>query len=176
MCIKPMKNQWICMVLVRIALQVARRFFISTSLRRRELQTRSRCPEVGLGILFSSSDRCDLWWRDVLRGRFVIEFLVSRGLFRNSEFNLWTPRTVWRHVLRGRFVIECLVSRGRFSTPRLARDREKARRNFWSPGLMGGLAGGRVRSRNRRGIPKKKSCSLNNRNSVLQYLIYVIQA
>ena len=48
------------MVLVRIALQVARRFFISTSLRRRELQTRSRCPEVGLGILFSSSDRCDL--------------------------------------------------------------------------------------------------------------------
>jgi len=159
MCIKPMKNQWICLVLVRIARQVARRFFISTSLRRRELQTRSRCPEVGLGILFSSSDRCDLWWRDVLRGRFVIEFLVSRGLFRNSEFNFWTPRTVWRHVLRGRFVIECLVSKGRFSTPRLARDREKARRNFWSPGLMGGLAGGRVRSRNRRGIPKKKSRS-----------------
>ena len=26
---------------------------------------------------------------------------------------------------------------------------------------MGGLAGGRVRSRNSRGIPKKKSCSLN---------------
>jgi len=64
------------MVLVRIARQVVRRFFISTSLRRRELQTRSRCPEVGLGILFSSSDRCDLWWRDVLRGRFVIEFGV----------------------------------------------------------------------------------------------------
>ena len=56
-----------------------------------------------------------------------MEFLVSRGLFRNSEFNVWTPRIVWRHVLRGRFVIEFLVSRGRFSTPRLARDREKAR-------------------------------------------------
>ena len=27
---------------------------------------------------------------------------------------------------------------------------------------MGGLAGGRVRSRNSRGIPKKKSCSLNS--------------
>ena len=27
--------------------------------------------------------------------------------------------------------------------------------------VMGGLAGGRVRSRNRRGIPKKKSCSLS---------------
>ena len=44
----------------------------------------------------------------------------------------------------------------------VARDREKARGEcLWGPGLMGGLAGGRVRSRNRRGIPKKKSCSLN---------------
>ena len=40
---------------------------------------------------------------------------------------------------------------------------------------MGGLAGGRVRSRNSRGIPKKKSCSLNSGNSVLEYLLYVIQ-
>ena len=45
----------------------------------------------------------------------------------------------------------------------IARDREKARGEcLWSPGLMGGLAGGRVRSRNSRGIPKKKSCSLNS--------------
>ena len=41
------------------------------------------------------------------------------------------------------------------------RNREKAR--GWSPRLLGGLAGGRVRSRNRRGIPKKKSCSLKHR-------------
>ena len=39
------------MVLVRTALHVPGRFFISTSLRRREMQTRSRCPEVGLGLL-----------------------------------------------------------------------------------------------------------------------------
>ena len=45
--------------------------------------------------------------------------------------------------------------------PSRARPREGERRCLWSPGLMGGLAGGRVRSRNRRGIPKKKSCSLN---------------
>ena len=32
------------------------------------------------------------------------------------------------------------------------RDREKARRIFWSPGLMGGLTRGRVRSRNSREI------------------------
>ena len=35
---------------------------------------------------------------------------------------------------------------------------------------MGGLAGGRVRSRNRRGIPKKKSCSLNSVNSALRVI------
>ena len=42
-----------------------------------------------------------------------------------------------------------------------ARPREGKKIIFWSPRLLGGLAGGRVRSRNRRGIPKKKSCSLN---------------
>ena len=58
----------------------------------------------------------------------------------------------------------------------VARDREKARGEcLWSPGLMGGLAGGRVRSRKSRGIPQKKSCSLNLGNSVLEYLLYVIQ-
>ena len=42
--------------------------------------------------------------------------------------------------------------------PRLgARPRGGERRSRWSPRLLGGLAGGRVRSRNRRGIPKKKS-------------------
>ena len=35
---------------------------------------------------------------------------------------------------------------------------------------MGGLAGGRVRSRNSRGIPKKKSCSLNSVNSALRVI------
>ena len=64
----------------------------------------------------------------------------------------------------------------RSSTLRLARDREKARRNFWSPRLMGGLTRGRGRSRNSRGIPKKKSRSRHSVNSVLQYLIYIIQA
>jgi hypothetical protein len=48
--------------------------------------------------------------------------------------------------------------------PSRARPREGERRCLWSPGLMGGLAGGRVRSRNRRGIPKKESRS---RNSVI---------
>ena len=47
-----------------------------------------------------------------------------------------------------------------YSAPRIARDREKGR-CLWSPGLLGGLAGGRVRSRDSRGIPKKRSCSLN---------------
>ena len=60
--------------------------------------------------------------------------------------------------------------------PSRARPREGERRCLWSPGLMGGLAGGRVRSRNRRGIPKKKSRSRNSANSVLQYLLYVIQS
>jgi hypothetical protein len=45
--------------------------------------------------------------------------------------------------------------------PSRARPREGERRCLWSPGLMGGLAGGRVRSRNRRGIPKKRSRSRN---------------
>ena len=36
------------MVLVRIAFHVARRFFISTYLRRCDLRTSSKCPEVGL--------------------------------------------------------------------------------------------------------------------------------
>jgi hypothetical protein len=59
---------------------------------------------------------------------------------------------------------------------RIARDRERARGEcLWSPGLLGGLAGGRVRSRNSRGIPKKKSCSLNSVTPVLEYLLYVIQ-
>ena len=54
------------------------------------------------------------------------------------------------------FVLE--VSRGRFRTPRSnARPREGERRCLWSPRLMGGLAGGRVRSRDSRGIPKKRS-------------------
>ena len=55
----------------------------------------------------------------------------------------------------------------------IARDREKARGEcFWSPGLMGGLAGGRVRSRNSRGIPKKKSCSLNCDPGLRVLIIY----
>ena len=36
--------------------------------------------------------------------------------------------------------------------------------------VMGGLAGGRVRSRNRRGIPKKKSCSLNSVSPALRVI------
>ena len=56
------------------------------------------------------------------------------------------------------------------SAPRVARDREKARRNVWSPGLMGGLTRGRGRSRNSRGIPKKKSCSLNSMDSALRVI------
>ena len=44
---------------------------------------------------------------------------------------------------------------GRF--PWNAQPREDESRCLWSPRLLGGLAGGRVRSRNRRGIPKKKS-------------------
>ena len=42
-----------------------------------------------------------------------------------------------------------------------AEPREGERRCLWSPGLLGGLAGGRVRARNSRGIPKKKSCILS---------------
>ena len=49
------------MVLVRIALRVSRRLFISTSLRRRELRTSSWCPEVGLGIVvLSFRDRSEV--------------------------------------------------------------------------------------------------------------------
>ena len=52
------------------------------------------------------------------------------------------------------------MSRGRFRTPRWnARPREGERRCLWSPRLLGGLAGGRVRSRKSRGIPKKRSSS-----------------
>ena len=50
------------------------------------------------------------------------------------EFSFWTPR--WN-----------------------ARPREGERRCLWSPRLLGGLAGGRVRSRKSRGIPKKRSSS-----------------
>mgnify|MGYP005699193415 CR=1 FL=1 len=54
----------------------------------------------------------------------------------------------------------------------IAESRATARRReenvFGVLDFMGGLAGGRVRSRNSRGIPKKKSCSLNSLVSVLE--------
>ena len=86
----------------------------------------------------------------------MIEFLVSRGLFRNSEFNFWTPRIVWRHVLRGRFVIECLVSRGRFSTPRLARDREKAKKKFLESSTYGRASRGEGEIKKQQRDPEKE--------------------
>ena len=47
--------------------------------------------------------------------------------------------------------------------PGVARYREEARGEcLRSPGFLGGLAGGRVRSRDSRGIPKKGACSLNS--------------
>ena len=96
---------------------------------------------------------------------------MSRGRFRivrNSRS---------RCGCGGAQVFECREKQSLHdSAPRLARDREKARRNFWSPGLMGGLTRGRVRSRNSRGIPKKRSRSRHSVNSVLQYLLYVIQS
>ena len=62
-CMGPLEKHWFCMVFVRAALYVCRRVFFDLdfvlSLRARGSPTSSWCPEVGLGILFSSSDIFD---------------------------------------------------------------------------------------------------------------------
>ena len=67
----------------------------------------------------------------------------------------------------------CEGRSSRCMTP-LPESRATARRReenvFGVLNVMGGLAGGRVRSRNRRGIPKKKSCSLNSVSPALRVI------
>ena len=62
---------------------------------------------------------------------------------------------------------------GRRVTP-LPESRATARRReenvFGVLDFMGGLAGERVRSRNSRGVPKKKSCSLNSVRPALRVI------
>ena len=107
-------------------------------------------------------------------------FEVSRGRFR-----IWTlrcPEVGLEFPLRGvkrsdeTFKFEVFGAEGELIpgvTP-LPESRATARRReenvFGVLNVMGGLAGGRVRSRNRRGIPKKKSCSLNSVSPALRVI------
>ena len=70
-------------------------------------------------------------------------------------------------VLEALVEVEVLASRSVQRSTR-AQPREGKKRLLRSPGFMGGLAGGRVRSRMSRGIPKKRSCSLNIGSRLLE--------
>ena len=68
------------------------------------------------------------------------------------------------------------VISGRKTTSDRMPPRGGERRCRWSPRRLGGLTGGRVRSRDSRGIPKKEAWSLDTGESpVLEYLLYVIR-
>ena len=96
-------------------------------------------------------------------------FEVSRGRFR-----IWTlrcPEVGLEFPLRG---VQRSDSNFNFEGELIAESCATARRReenvFGVLNVMGGLAGGRVRSRNRRGIPKKKSCSLNSVSPALRVI------
>ena len=103
--------------------------------RRRVWMMKTRIPTWTSGRL----DRSIFFWCPEVR----LEFQQPRGVQRSVQD---LPPLMCSQV---GLVLIC------------AEPREGQERIFWSPRLMGGLAGGRVRSRNSRGIPKKKSCSLN---------------
>ena len=88
-------------------------------------------------------DRSIFFWCPEVGLKFC-NFEVSRGPFRIST--LRCPE-----VRLGSFDFDVFV--GRIGSE----PREGKKIISWSPRLLGGLAGGRVRSRSRRGIPKKKS-------------------
>ena len=98
-----------------------------------------------------------------------MDFEVSRGRIRISTSRC--PEVGLEFQLHAVFGAEGELVPG--VTP-LPESRATARRReenvFGVLNVMGGLAGGRVRSRNRRGIPKKKSCSLNSVSPALRVI------
>ena len=99
------------MVRVRIALHVARRFFISTYLRRCDLRTSLKCPEVGLRFRV-------LTFRDGSELESRIPKPTSGHLDRVTSFcpevRLRIPKPTSGHLESCRETLKFLVSRGPF--------------------------------------------------------------
>ena len=99
------------MVRVRIALHVARRFFISTYLRRCDLRTSLNCPEVGLRFRV-------LTFRDGSELESGIPKPTSGHLDRATSFcpevRLRIPKPTSGHLESCRESLNFLVSRGPF--------------------------------------------------------------
>ena len=145
-------------------------------------------PLLGVNFCVISCQNCDgLWLRSAARLPLEPGVETGCGLYLDPKWLSWIDHGALPSILLLLLVLLCRCYRSRrrarsmFSSPSIpsnalrcegrthprlknappsrARPREGERRCLWSPGLMGGLAGGRVRSICKRGIPKKKSRS-----------------